>query len=176
LARYHNLNKWQLMMNNPELTASQQSDASKHGIGYCTASTLMGVPQFWSMPHMMSPATKAEFTKTLAIYKPHQKQIFQGYVFPIGDCPNNASWTGFQSIDDASAKSGCLMVFREINNPDKSREIRLRFAKTYADKKVEITDQRKGIKFIVPVSPDGSVMLKIDTPADYLFLSYRLAP
>jgi len=175
LSKYQNLNKWQLMMNNPDLIATAQSDAKKHSIGYCLATTLMGVPEIWSMPHMMGFDTKVEFTKTLAMYKPHQKNIFQGYVFPIGACPDNASWTGFQSIDDTSAKSGYLTVFREIKNEDKTRRLNLRLMSAFSGKNMEIEDLRRGTKTIVPVTADGSVPLQIDAPADYLFLRYRLA-
>ncbi|MCW1923921.1 alpha-galactosidase [Luteolibacter arcticus] len=173
LAKYHNLNKWQLMMNNPEIIATAQSDAKKHSMGYCLATTLMGVPEIWSMPHMMAADTKKEFTKTLAMYKPHQKNIFQGYVFPIGDCPNNASWTGFQSIDDTSAESGYLMVFREINNPDNTHTFKLRMTSAFAGKTLQVEDLRRSSKSVVPVGADGTVTLKIEAPADYLFLRYQ---
>ena len=163
------------MMNNPELVATAQSDAAKHGIGYCLATTFMGIPQFWAMPHMMSPGAKAEFTKELALYNAHRKNIVDGYVFPVGARPDNASWTGFQSVDDPSAKSGYLTMFRELNNPDASSRLRLRFPRVLAGKNLEIEDLRRGTRSMVSSDREGAIALRIEKPADFLFLRYRLA-
>ena len=200
LAAYQNLDKWQLTMNNPELVATplisqlnaQQagllkkyspellttgtSDTARYGIGYCLATTLMGIPQVWSMPHIMSDGAKAEFTKAMLVYKANRERIFTGYVFPIGDCPDNASWTGFQSIDDPSARSGYLTVFRELKNNDASRRVKLRFMAGCAGKTLQVEDLRKGDTSNLLVDADGSIPLQIGSSADYLFLRYRLNP
>jgi hypothetical protein len=158
----------------PELFTTGKSDTSRHGIGYCLAMTLMGTPQIWSMPHMMSPEAKAEFISTLAIYKKHQEKIFNGYSFPIGDCPNNAAWTGFQSIDDAAAKGGYLILFRELKNADTDHRMKLRFMSAAKGKSVEIEDLRTGKTYQLPVDQDGTATFRIEKPADFLFLRYRL--
>ncbi len=126
------------------------------------------------MPDMMSPEAKAEFISTLAIYKKHQEKIFCGYSFPVGDCPNNAAWTGFQSIDDAEAKGGYLLLFRELKNQDADHRMKLRFMAEAKGKSVEIDDLRSGKTYALPVDQDGAAVFHLEKPADFLFLRYRI--
>jgi hypothetical protein len=64
----------------------------------------------------------------LAKYKEYRQELYDLFVFPIGDEPNNASWTGFQWINP-DAMEGYLLIFSKLNNEEKQKEIKLRFQK-----------------------------------------------
>lgn len=66
LARYNNLNKYQLVIQNPEVV-NHASDAWLHSPEYCVAMALMGVPEFMAVTRFYSPKARANIKKLLTI-------------------------------------------------------------------------------------------------------------
>lgn len=124
IARYLNLNRFQCSIQNVDRVDSDHSDAHLHSHGYATAIALMGIPLFFQEVKYYSDEAKAEIRSLLETYKAHREAIYHGVVHPIGEKPNNASWTGFQcSCDDGG---GYLMIFRERCNAESKKALALR--------------------------------------------------
>lgn len=95
--------------------------------------------------------------------------MFEGYVFPIGDEPDDRSWTGFQNhLEDGS---GFLMIFRELNNSQNRKKLNLNFC---YGKKIEIKNLISGEKQIMTCDANGGLEFIIENSADFLFLSYKI--
>lgn len=169
LARYNNLNKWQLTTQNPELVDRAHSDASQYGVSYCTATTLMGIPEFLLLTRQFSQNGREQVRSLLKTYKPHQRDIFDSFVFPVGERPTNGSWTGFQAVRPES-KDGYLLLFRERLNRETTKRIALRFLKPGTN--FVLRDLRNGAARNVKVDAGGTVEFRIPEPADFLFLKY----
>ncbi len=169
LSKYNNLNKYQLVIQNPEVVV-HQSDAYKHSPEYCVATALMGIPEFMAVTRFYSPEARANIKELLGVYKEVREEIFTGYVFPIGDEPSNASWTGFQQYHP-ERKSGYLTIFRELNNKESVGKFNLRFFK---DCKIRITDLESGKSFDTKLGANGEFEFEIETPASYRFLRYEV--
>jgi hypothetical protein len=103
-------------------------------------------------------------------YKKQRTEMYKGYIFPIGDLPNDASWTGFQNYNPESS-SGYLTLFREINNTDVSKEIKLVFLK---GKTLQITNLLTGTTETTKVDINGNASFSMSNPASYLFLKYTI--
>ena len=171
LARYTNLQKFQITVQNPDRVDRTRSNAHRHGHPYCVAVTLMGSPIFFQETHHYTPAARDEIRPLLALYKQHRQAMFRGLVFPIGDEPSDASWTGFQN-HDAHARSGYLLVFRELGSGEPSARLALR---CLAGKAIALTDLRRGTTRRRRVARDGSLSFRIARPADFLFLRYEVS-
>ncbi|MFW6163686.1 MAG: hypothetical protein ACODAJ_13025 [Planctomycetota bacterium] len=171
VARYANLQKFQITVQNGDRVDPDRSNAHRHPHPYCVAITLMGSPIFFQETQHYSPQARDAIRPLLTLYRQHRAALFRGLVFPIGDEPSDASWTGFQNHDPDSA-SGYLLIFREIGNEDRSARLTLRFL---AGKALEVTDLRRGTTRRRRVGPDGTVRVRIARPADFRFLRYEVA-
>ncbi len=107
----------------------------------------------------------------LAIYKKHRAQMSEGYVFPIGDEPDNMSWSAFQNVMP-DKKSGYLTVFRQIENQEQTKAIALKFIA--AGMKLKLTDLVAGTEQSVVVGMDNMVTFHIDNPAGFQYLKYEV--
>lgn len=171
LARYQNLNKWQLTIQNPEVVDREKSDAWMHSVSDCVATALMGIPEFMALPRHYSDAAKKDVRALLEIYKQHREAIFNSHVFPIGEEPSNQSWPAFQSWNERTA-SGYLLIFRERLNRESSKNLVLRFAKPGA--RLDLIDLRIGNQRTTRVTDRREVGFEVPTPADFAFLHYTL--
>lgn len=171
VARYANLQKFQITVQNLDRVDPDHSNAHLHSHPYCVAITLMGSPIFFQETHHYSPEARDAIRPLLALYREHREAMFRGLVFPIGDEPTDASWTGFQS-HDAATQTGYLTIFRELGNDQRSARVALRFL---AGKALEVTDLRRGTARRRRVGRDGTVSFRIARPADFLFLRYEVA-
>ena len=170
LSSYNNLNKYQLTVQNPEITNQKLSDAYKHNLEYCVATTLMGVPEFMAMPRFFSNEAKASVKALLKIYKNQRKNIWESYQFPIGEQPSNASFTGFQSFHPEK-KEGYFIFYRELNAPENRKEIDVKFLE---GRKVTLTDLQTGQKWRDVISAKGMLGIAIDKPANFRFIKYKV--
>jgi hypothetical protein len=168
LAKYNNLNKYQLVIQNPEVV-DHVSDAHLHSPEYCVAMALMGIPEFMAVTRYYSPEARANIKKLLEIYKENREDIFTSYVFPIGDEPTNASWTGFQSYHP-DKNFGYLTIFREIKNTENEKIFKLRFLK---NQQLKITNlQNKDVR-ITKTGEKGELRFDGLKPASFKFLKYE---
>ena len=169
LSRYNNLAKWQLTTQNPEVVKPELSDAGQHSVSYCTATTFMGIPEFLLITRYYSEGARKELRDLLSRYKRNRKEIFAGMVFPVGEKPSNASWSGFQSYDPEK-RTGHLLVFRERLNQDAARKLAIRFLPPGT--KLAMEDVRTGAGTRVTVGEGRTIQLGIARPADFVFLRY----
>ncbi len=170
MAKYFPANKLQVMLQNPKRTRKDLSDASQHSHGYCFAMGLPFVPEFFQSAQFLDAEGRMELKALIATYKAHRDEIFTSLTFPVGDMPDNASWSGFQMVSPGG-KSGHLILFRELHNAEAKRTIQLKFL---AGKDIEIEDLRNGGKRAVRVGSDGGAEFGINQLADYAFLRYTV--
>lgn len=168
VSRYINLSKFQVSIQNPERVNREVSDAYRHSHEYTVAIALMGAPIFFQETHYYDEEARAAIRPILAVYKQHREAMFGGTVYPIGAQPNNASWTGFQCHLEGEG-AGYLTVFREIENANERRAMRLNYL---AGKAVTLTDLLSCASRVVEVGADGAVEFSIEKPADFRFLRY----
>ena len=146
------------------------SDAYLHGHGYCFAMGLPFVPEFFQSAQLLDPQGRTELTELIKIYKAHREDLFTSATFPIGDEPDNASWSGFQ-MQSTKNNGGHLLLFRELHNADPKRSIRLKFLSA---KHITLTDLQSGATRKTVVGNDGAVDFEITEPAGYRFYQYTV--
>lgn len=171
LSRYSNLNKYELTIQHAKAT-DKHSDAYKHPETYCVATGLMGVPEFMAMPRFYQPEDRKKVGDLMKIYKTVQEDIFTGYVFPIGNEPDNKSWSGFQSVNQNCSTTGYLTIFRELKNTAPDAKLKLRFLK--AGLKIELTNLLTKEKVLKTLDENSELSFHIEKPADFLFLSWKV--
>lgn len=172
MSKYFNSNKLQVLLQNPKRADARYSDANQHGHGYCFAMGLPFIPVFFQSAQYLDEPGRAELKELIVLYKQHREAMFSCYSFPIGETPINASWAGFQFIDDAQ-QSGYLLLFRELHNTQPTHSVQLKFV---AGKTLQITDLRNQTVREVEVNPEGYATFTIDQPADYAYLQYKVLP
>jgi hypothetical protein len=171
LAKYQNLNKWQLVIQNPEVIDREHSDAWRHSVSYCIATAFMGVPEFMAVPRYYSEAARNEIRPLMALYKEHQRELFDSFVFPIGDEPSGASWTGFQAWHP-DKRRGYLTLFRERLNGNKTAEIALKFVPPGTT--LTLTNLRNNEVHQATADEGGRILFHLNQSGDFMFVKYEL--
>ncbi len=168
LAHYVNLGKFQGTIQNVDRTDRERSDAWRHGHGYSVAIALMSTPVFFQETHLLSSAAREEIRSLLSVYRTVRQEIYQGIVYPIGDEPTNASWTGFQCrVDD---RHGYLMVFRELENREPGCRVPLRFSAAMC---LRLQDLCSSDAWEVRTDESGFVEFAIDEAPGFRFMRYE---
>ncbi len=171
LSRYNNLNKFQLTSHNPRLVDKEISDAYLHGADYAVATTLMGVPQLFCMPRNYNQEEKNVLKEMFNVYKSERDKIWDSYVFPIGDEPDNMSYTGFQTYQKES-REGHFLIFRELNNKKNSHAMKIRFCKE--GDVILLRDLFHHTEEKIRLKEDLSITFEMDAPASYRFYEYEV--
>ena len=96
LAEYVNLNKFELPIQNFARVNKEKSDAHLYGHSYEVALGLMGIPTFFQSTYYYEGADRKEVRELLTSFKAVQQDLYDRYVFAIGEIPNGAAWSGFQ--------------------------------------------------------------------------------
>jgi len=169
LSKYINLRKVQGSIQNIDRVNTQLSDADLHTHEYCVATTLMGTPLFFQQTVHYGAEAREQIRPLLKAYRSHQNEIFKGMVHPIGEQPNNYSWSGFQSHHQKTG-SGYLTIFRELNNDESKKMIKLEFLE---NKSLTITNLLDGTQRKIKSDRDGNVEFECDKAPGYLFLKYE---
>lgn len=173
VSRYLNLNKFQLTVQNVDRVNREVSDAYQHPHDYVVAQTLMGSPIFFQETHYYTHAARQQIRPLLAVYKQHRDDIFAGYIFPIGDKPDNATWSGFQCMIPEK-DHGYLTLFRQIDNAQTTRAIRMKFLKPGS--RLKLTDLMTDTTRVVTAGPDSELAFTIAEAPGFSFLRYELLP
>ncbi|KJF45340.1 hypothetical protein LH29_08170 [Draconibacterium sediminis] len=168
LSKYCNLNKFQGSVQNIDKVDTLASDAYLHNHPYSAAIPLMSTPLFFQETQFYSPEAKEQIKKVLTAYKQVRYDIYQSFVFPLGEEPDNASWTGFQA-HHPTKNIGFINIFREINNSESVKKIQLKFLK---NQKIEFTDLMTNKSFSFRADKDGFVEFNIDNACDFRMLKY----
>lgn len=169
MSRYFPANKLQVMLQNPERTRADLSDAPEHGHDYCFAMGLPFVPCFFQSAQYLSPRGRDELKPLIRVYKQHREQMFSAFTFPVGDLPDNSSWSGFQMAEPAGDR-GYLLLFRERHNEAAERNIRLRFL---AGRALRIEDLLTGDTRTAKVADTGECGFSIPKAPGFVFLRYE---
>ncbi|MCG8685268.1 MAG: hypothetical protein MI892_10360, partial [Desulfobacterales bacterium] len=170
LADYMNLNKVQVTYQNKDLTPpGAVTDVLSYPHGYNFAVTLMASPIFFTEIQFLSPKAREELKPIIAKYKAERDEMYKGYVFAVGDKPDNGSWTGFQNYNPETG-NGYLTFFRELKNPDSNYTIALHFLKPGT--KLEITNILTGDNHNVTLSEKSEIDIQIPQAPGYLFFKY----
>lgn len=169
VSKYCNLNKFQGTIQNKDRVDKSRSDAYKYSYAYTTAIPLMSTPLFFQETQFYSKEALEIVRRIISVYKQERLNIYESLVYPVGDEPDNASWTGFQA-HNISSKVGYLNVFREINNKEPEFEMHLRFL---SDQHVKFTNLLNGESFEVYIDKDGLVPFRIQDAGDFRLYKYE---
>ncbi len=168
LAKYMNLNQIQVTFQNKDLTPLEApTDALKSTHKYNLAITLMATPIFFLETQYLDESARDQIKMLLEPYTDHRSKMYEGYVFSIGDMPDNASWSGFQNYHPET-KSGYLTVFRELHNKQSRRSLSLHFYP--AGTQLQLTDLLTGESRDVAVNDQNQVEFIIDEAPGFQFL------
>jgi hypothetical protein len=159
------------MMQNPKRVNPKLSDAPQHSHAYSFAMGVPFIPCFFQSGQLLDPAGQEELKTFISKYKTHRESIFQCYSFPIGDKPDNKSWSGFQMVSEAGQKNNYLLLFRELHNNESVKKLNLKFL---AGKTIKITNVETNAVITQKVDHEGNIDFKIMNPAGYLFLQYEV--
>jgi len=170
VSKYINLNKFQVTVQNIDQVDTTGSDAYLHSHPYSVAIALMGSPIFFQETHLYSEESRSQVRDLLKIYKEHREEMFKGYVYPIGDEPDNASWTGFQNHNFDSEK-GYLLLFRELHNEQESRTINLNFLEE--GRQYTFTNLVSNEKWKSKTGQEAEMEFGIPESPGFLYISYK---
>ncbi|HVM47132.1 MAG TPA: hypothetical protein VMU04_03850 [Candidatus Acidoferrum sp.] len=168
MARYFNANKLQVMLQNPKRANPSRSDAPLYSHAYCFAMGLPFVPVFFQSAQFLDAPGHDELQRFIRLYKQHREAIFSSYTFPIGDKPDNANWSGFQTYSP-DRTTDYLLLFRELHNQQPQRALRLMFL---SNQTATLTNLETGENRTVQVPADGTLPFEIPQAAGYRFLQY----
>jgi hypothetical protein len=171
MARYFNSNKLQVMLQNPKRSNSERSDGPLHSHSYCFAMGVPFVPCFFQSAQYLDSAGQEELKAFIALYKKNRGDIFNCYTFPVGDKPDNQSWSGFQMLNDNDPAKNYILLFRELHNMENQKMVQLKFV---AGKTIRISDVESGKSRLQKVPGSGNIEFEIKNPGDYLFLRYSV--
>jgi hypothetical protein len=173
VARYLNLNKIELPIQNFALVNTNVSDAPFYSTDYSTALGLPGIPVFFQTTRLLTPVQRAETRELLGIYKQHRAEMFAAFVFPIGDEPDNKSWSGFQWFNPDKPSEGYLLIFRERLNTEAINKIAVRFIAPGT--KLTCENLLTGAKTEQTLDADRKAQFQINRAGDILFLKIKLS-
>ena len=171
IAKYINLNKFQITIQNTDRVDENFSNASQYGHEYATAIALMGSPIFFQETKLYTEEARKDIKSLLRIYKKYRNDIYSGFVYPIGEKPDDQSWTGFQNHASASDDHGYLLVYREQGNKHPKQSIKINFCE---NERLLLTDLISNEERVVECNAEGEVSFTINEPADFLFYSYKI--
>ena len=166
LSKYVNINKFQLPVKNFARVDKNITDAHLHSQSYAVALGMPGTPVFFQTTRYYEGNDRNEVRNLLSIYKNYQKEMFDSYVFPIGEEPTNDNWAGFQWYHPEKS-TGYLLLFREINNDELSKRIQLRFLK---EKNISFTNVMNEKSWNNKIDSSGKIKLSIEDPGSFIFL------
>ena len=172
MAEYLNLNQLMFNVQTTDLVNHEYSNAYLYGDVYSFAICMMCTPLYFTETWRFAQEDRAPVKELIRIYKAHRKELYEGYVFALGDRPDDASWTGFQNYHPGK-EYGYMTLFREIDNKESDKSIQLRFLK---NKKLMIEDLMSGKTKTVLVDEEGVAEFKIKKPASFKFYKYSILP
>jgi hypothetical protein len=157
------LNKWRNADNYPD-----DDPLAPHRLpfDYCFAITMMAQPLAWFEATGL-PEQAFAIAPLLQSYRQHQEDIHAGQIFPIGEEPSGASWTGFQSV---RGERGYLLVYREWNQrPRAALKLWGLVGRTVQCRLIA----GHGADFTDTVDRDGCMTFHLSEPLSFALYEYR---
>jgi hypothetical protein len=168
IAKYVNLNKFQVTLQNLDLIDRDISDAYRHNFPYCALIAFMGSPILFQQVQYLSEKAKGEIKDMITVYKKHREDMFDSYVYPIGSKPDGQSWAGFQFV---KGEQGHIVLFRELNNQSASETIGLKFIK---GREISLCDVLTGRQTRLAVDGEGRAAFSIPEPCGFAWYTYSV--
>ncbi len=125
-ADYLNLNQIMFNVQTTEHVDVEYSNARLYGDVYSFAIAMMSSPLFFTETWRYSPEDREAVKQMISIYKKVREDLYQGYVFSLGERPDDTSWTGFQNYHP-DKDFGYMTLFREIDNKETKKAFSLNF-------------------------------------------------
>ena len=173
LSKYVNLNQFQVTVQNVDhILPDAPTDANEHPHEYAFGVALMSSPIFFQETRHYRPEVRQRMRDLLSLYKSHREEMYRGYVFPVGQEPDNRSFTGFQNHNPDQG-TGYLTVFRERLNETPEGTLQLSFVDGQS---LLLTDLISGEKSVHAIDSDGHVHLSIPESPGFRFYRYEPAP
>ena len=169
LAHYTQLQRFQGTIQNVKSVNPERTDAQLHDQSYAVAVALASTPVFFMELQTLEEGDREQIRPLLQAYRRERESMYRSIVYPIGDQPDNTSWSGFQ-CHRADESVGHLLVFRERLNKEPSRAIRLH---RLAGRSLRITDCLSGEARKVRAADNGEVEFEIPQAAGFVFLRYE---
>lgn len=126
LSHYLNLTQIAVTVQDVDKVDPSIRDSSQYSHAYCAAISTVGLPLFLQETHLLEGKAREETRTIMQTWRRHREDMAQGFVFPIGDEPSGASWTGFQCHNPETGE-GYVLVFRELDAPGAEQTIPLHF-------------------------------------------------
>ena len=171
LSKYVNAYDLQIGIQNTSRVFEKPSDAQLHSQSYAVAIALVGSMNFFYELKYLSTEDRHEIKSILEPYKKVRKDMHKGTVYPIGDKPDNKSWTGFQ-VHNHNENRGYFTIFRELHNSNPSTKIALKFLKPGAT--LHLTNLLTNRTWQINLNDKSKAEFQIENPADFLFLKYDI--
>jgi hypothetical protein len=171
MSKYFNTNKLQVMLQNPKRANPVRSDGPEHSHSYCFAMGVPFVPCFFQSAQNLDSFEQDELKTFISLYKRNREEIFNCYTFPIGDKPDNQSWSGFQMINEKNPAGNYILLFRELHNTESRKSVQLKFL---SGKTIRISDIESDKSRQQKVPASGIIEFAITQPGNYLFLKYSV--
>ncbi|MCL2478732.1 MAG: hypothetical protein FWF22_04475, partial [Treponema sp.] len=166
VAKYTNIYKFQIILQNLDLISRESSDAYLHNFSYCAMIAFMGSPILFQQVQYLSAAARLELREIIAVYKKHRQAMYRCFVYPIGNKPDNSSWTGFQFVNGSH---GYIVLFRELNNNSKTEKIKLKAA---PDCDIQTVNVITGKQQTIKTDNSCRSEFTISDPCSFLWYSY----
>jgi len=158
------LNRWR---NEDKYPADDPLAPCRVPFGYCFATVAAAQPLAWFEVQNL-PDEAFALADTLQVYREHQPAWQAGQVFPIGECPDGVSWTGFQSVGDGA---GYVLLLREHNDRPTAKVKLWRMAGASL---VCEPVCGAGQAFAGVVDDDGRLAVSLPEPFSFALYRYRI--
>ena len=132
-----------------------QGDFRYYKIDFANLKTMRDVERLMNKARkLIRPCSK--YTKNIV------KICLKGMYFLLPKKPDNKSWSGFQCVIPGK-KHGYLTIFRQLENTEKSKKIKLKFLKPGT--KIELTDLMTAAKISAKLDENCAVTFATDKAA-----------
>ena len=171
ISKFININKFQCSYQNIDMVDKSLSNAGYYNHPYCMAITMMGTPLLFTETKYLTQKSKDELRPLIRAYKEVREEMFRGYVYPIGEKPNDTSWAGFQNIVRETG-NGYLTLFRELHNQQPKQKIPLRNLKPGTE--IQFRNLLTKKTWREKLDASCQIEFSISEAPNFLFLKYEV--
>lgn len=173
LARYVPAESLQVEFLNKWRNGAKYADGDRFAPGTCDfdyifATTMAGQPLAW-MEAANLPEEAFGIKPAVDAYRRVQHDFHSGVILPVGDEPDGASWTGFQSVK--SPTEGYLLVYREAH-PDADGHLRTWLPEGAVVSLEPVLGHGSAAR--ITAGRDGCLELRLERPVSYALYKYTI--
>ena len=153
MAKFLPIKQFQITCQNP-LHTNHSTEAHKHDISYGLAISCVGIPLCFHRTSLYTEEQRNSVRDWLRGYQCHKHNLHLADCEPVGEKPNNKSWTGFHYA--LQAKNGYLMAFRELHDERPNHGLHV---PALANSHLHFHDCHNGKQWEVQVDDSGFIPL-----------------